>query len=136
MGEVQIIVGHYDDEMQLQNNLSSERCLGFDGDQAYPNDNNNEHGPDKHHDGPLEPWLAVLRAETYFCQIPHKVAVPRELLADSRADRMIVEGGVCEKGSKNGTRREVCGRKVAVETDIFWYTLHNQHGAISYAADY
>ena len=49
---------------------------------------------------------------------------------------MIVEGGVCDKGRKNGAGREVCGRKVAVETNIFWYTLHKQHGAISYAADY
>jgi hypothetical protein len=38
---------------------------------------------------------------------------------------MVAEGSVCEKGRKNGTGHEVCGRKVAVETNIFWYTLDN-----------
>lgn len=47
---------------------------------------------------------------------------------------MIVEGSVGEKGRKNGTGREVCDRKVAVETNIFWYTLHDR--TISYAPDY
>jgi len=103
---VQMIVGDNDNEMQ-------------------PDDDDNKQCADKHHNGPLEPWLAVFRAETYLCQIAHKVAVSRELLANSGADRMIVEGSVGEKGRKNGTGREVCDRKVAVETNIFWYTLDN-----------
>jgi hypothetical protein len=38
---------------------------------------------------------------------------------------MIAEGSVCNEGGKNGAERKVCGRKVAVETDTFWYALDN-----------
>ena len=104
--------------------------------QAYPHDNDNEHNANENHDSTLQPGLAVLWAETYLGQIAHEVAMSRELLANSGAERMIAEGSVCDEGGKNGAERKVCGSKVAVETDMFWYTLHSRDDdLISYASD-
>ena len=106
------------------------------GDQAHPHDNGNEHNANENHDSPLEPWLAVLWAETYLGQIAHEVAMSRELLANSGAERMIAEGSVCDEDGKNGAESKVCGRKVAIETNTFWYTLHSRDDTISCASDY
>ena len=120
--------------MQLRNNVI--RCRDVQilnaACQTYPHDNDNEHDANENHDGPLEPWLAVLWAETYLGQIAHEVAVPRELLAQSGAERMIAEGSVRDERSNNGTERKVCGRKIAVETNVFWYALRSRYDVISY----
>ena len=42
---------------------------------AYPHDDDDEHDADENQDAPLEPLLAVLRAETHLAQIPHEVAM-------------------------------------------------------------
>jgi hypothetical protein len=90
-----------------------------------PHDNDNEHNANEDHDGPLEPWFAVLWAETYLSQIAHEIAVSRELFTNSGAERMIAERSVCDEDGKNGAERKVCSRKVAIETNTFCYTLDN-----------
>ena len=42
---------------------------------AYPYDDDNKHHANKNYDGPLEPLFTALRAESYFGQITHEVAV-------------------------------------------------------------